>query len=232
MKYYELITTVMLKKDLFFDEINWRIGQLINQSIYFSKELRTIHKKNEFKYYVFSALTPIEKEKVYKNGNIYIFRIKSIDENILKEIKENFVNVKNNYFHIISKEISIYGEKYINNLYTLNAAICTKENIKDGYWKKGDDLDYLRERITKNIVRKYKNYYGELIELKSDFIEYIEILNRKPIVYKYKDTKILGNKFNLKVSTEENAQKLAFLASAVGILEKGTSLGAGYCIAK
>jgi len=93
-------------------------------------------------------------------------------------------------------------------------------------------LEFLKKRIKNNLQKKYENYFEEKLDMKDKFIEYIEIINKKPIVYKYKDFKVLGNKFNIKVGTSDESQKLAKLANAVGILEKNSSLGAGYVIGK
>ncbi len=230
MKYYELLTTVFLQKDIDYQEINWRIGELINQSMYFSDDLKKLHKENKIKYYVFSGLSPIEKEKIYKKGRVYFFRLKSLNKSFIEKIKFNYSKINNDFFHIVASEINDYQQKFITNLYTLNAAISTLDN--NGYWKKGNGLEFLKKRIKNNLQKKYENYFEEKLELKDEFIEYIEIINKKPIVYKYKDFKVLGNKFNIKVGTSDESQKLAKLANAVGILEKNSSLGAGYVIGK
>lgn len=230
MKYYELLTTVFLKKDIYYQEINWRIGELINQSMYFSDDLKKFHKENKIKYYVFSGLSPIEKEKIYKKGRVYFFRLKSLNKSFIEEIKNNYKKINNDFFHIVASEINFYQQKFITNLYTLNAAISTLDN--NGYWKKDNGLEFLKERIKNNLLKKYENYFEEKLDLKDEFIEYIEVLNKKPIVYKYKNFKVLGNKFNIKVGTSIESQKLAKIANAVGILEKNSSLGGGYVIGK
>jgi len=231
MKYYELLTTVFSKKDIDYQEINWRIGELINQSMYFSEELKKFHKENKIKYYVFSGLSPIEKDKVYKRGRVYFFRLKSLNKSFIEEIKNNYNKINNDFFHIVSSEINVYQQQFITSLYTLNASISTLDGNK-GYWKKEDGLELIKERIKNNLLKKYENYFEEELDLKDEFIEYIEVINKKPIVYKYKDFKVLGNKFIIKVGTSVESQKLAKLANAVGILEKNSSLGGGYVIGK
>src|SRR6056297_810413 len=108
MKYYELLTTVFLQKDIDYQEINWRIGELINQSMYFSDDLKKLHKENKIKYYVFSGLSPIEKEKIYKKGRVYFFRVKSLNKSFIEKIKFNYSKINNDFFHIVASEINDY----------------------------------------------------------------------------------------------------------------------------
>ena len=45
----------------------------------------------------------------------------------------------------------------------------------------------------------------------------------------YKYVTLLGNKLNIKVKSDELSQKKALMAIALGLGEKGSSLGAGFC---
>ncbi len=48
--------------------------------------------------------------------------------------------------------------------------------------------------------------------------------------YNYKNgIKLLANKVSIQIEDNEEAQKVAFLARAVGLGEKNSAIGAGFC---
>ena len=72
MKYFELICTAYIKKDIRFKDSFEVISKYISSSMAQNKELKALHEKGRvFKHYAFGNFYPIEKEKVYKKGNSY-----------------------------------------------------------------------------------------------------------------------------------------------------------------
>ena len=52
-----------------------------------NQELKELHdKKRVYKYYTFGNFYPIEKEKVYKKGNSYQFRLRSPNESFIDNL--------------------------------------------------------------------------------------------------------------------------------------------------
>ena len=90
----------------------------------------------------------------------------------------------------------------------------------------------MTRRIEDNLIKKYQDYYEETLELSENFIQGIEFKNYKPIGLKYKNIRLIGNKFSILVSEDEISQKLAFTALGTGSLEKNSSNGMGFCIAR
>ncbi|WP_242978052.1 CRISPR-associated endoribonuclease Cas6 [Clostridium botulinum] len=102
--------------------------------------------------------------------------------------------------------------------------------VDDRSWLQNNgDLDLSTGRLEDNLEKKYKNFFNEDIDVKDKFIESIEFKNRKPMHYNYKGIKLLANKVSIQVKDNEEAQKVAFLARAVGLGEKNSAIGAGFC---
>lgn len=87
----------------------------------------------------------------------------------------------------------------------------------------------LQKRLQDNLEKKFKDIYGKAIDIKQSFIQRIDVINKKPISFKYKNVHLLGNKFKIAVNEDEKSQQLAFIALGMGMGEKGSSVGAGYC---
>lgn len=228
MHYFELTTTVYLLKNVAFNEVNEKIAQLINKAMLSDRELAVKHKVNQFKNYVFDSLYPREQDKIYKAGKIYVFRIRSLEEYFITKIKELFAQVTTDYFKVIAGEIKKYEQRPIKELYTVTPALATiGKNI---YWIPGDDIKVLIERMNANLFKKYKSYFGISLNEEQLFFERIKILNKKPLVYKYKNTNLFGNKFKIAINDDEISQKLAFVTLGIGLLEKNSTIGMGFCI--
>lgn len=228
MHYFELTTTVYLLKNVAFNEVNEKIAQLINKAMLSDKELAIKHEVNQFKNYVFDSLYPREQDKIYKAGKIYVFRIRSLEEYFITKIKELFSQVTTDYFKVIAGEVRRYEQRPIKELYTVTPALATiGKNI---YWIPSDDIKVLIERMNANLFKKYKSYFGISLNEDQLFFERIKILNQKPLVYKYKNTNLFGNKFKIAINDDEISQKLAFMTLGVGLLEKNSTVGMGFCI--
>jgi CRISPR-associated endoribonuclease Cas6 len=228
MHYFELTVTSYLLKDVAFNEVNEKISQLINKVMLADRDLAIKHEENKYKNYVFDSLYPREKDKIYKAGKIYVFRIRSLEEYFITNIKELLSEITTDYFKVISSEITQIKQRTIKELYTVTPALATiGKNI---YWVPGDDLKLLVERMNVNLFKKYKKFFGISLNEEQLFFDKIKILNKKPFVYKYKNTNLFGNKFKIAINDDEISQKLAFLTLGVGLLEKNSTVGMGFCI--
>jgi len=228
MHYFELTTTTYLLKNIAFSEVNEKIAQLINKAMLNDEKLAIKHEENKFKNYVFDSLYPREKDKIYKAGKIYVFRVRSLEEDFIYKIKQLFPSTTTDYFKVIAGEIKKQEQRPVKELYTVTPALATiGKNI---YWIPGDDLKLLIERMNSNLFKKYKDYFGASLSEEQLFFGKIKIMNKKPIVYKYKNTNLFGNKFKIAINDDEISQKLAFMTLGVGLLEKNSTIGMGFCI--
>jgi CRISPR-associated endoribonuclease Cas6 len=227
MKYYEMKVTIFLKKDIRFTKSSEVIGKNISSVMLKSKKLMEYHKKRIYKY-VFDNFFPIEKNGVYMSNRVYVFNIRSFNENFIFNIKECMQDYESNDLKIISLDVREFIRKHINFIETITPAIVT---IDSKPWLSNNDILLLVKRLHANAEKKYKFFFQEEIgQIEDYFIEKLKILNRKPTLYEYKDIKLLANKFRFKVNEDEKSQKLAFTILGAGLAEKNSILGAGYCV--
>ncbi len=231
MKLYELKITILLKTDIELANANQTLAKAINFILTQNEYTRELHCKNGLKSYVFSLPYPIDiQTKIYQKDRVYLFSIRSIDEKFINTFKENLKKVNLDECSILASELKIINQFKIKNIETITPTILTiTEDEKTRNWTKKDkDLNFVIERFQNNLEKKYKQFFAEELKSNNYFIDGFSILNKKPILAKYKNNSILGNKFKLYIRDDEISQKLAFLALGVGLAEKN-SLGFGYC---
>jgi CRISPR-associated endoribonuclease Cas6 len=229
VEYLELIITIELKKDIDFDEAGFVIGKNINKSMLFDEELKELHPKNQYKNYVFDTFYPFERDKKYKSGKLYIFKIRSIDVEMMKKMRKCLRVLRSFDFKILAIDAKLVKQRKIKTLHTLSPVILT---IDDQPWLQNQDIKIFNERMIANLEKKYKSYFNEDLKAEVNLVKSIEFKNRKPVGLKYKNIKLLGNKVSIEVKEDEISQKLAFIALATGIGEKNSALGAGFCKAE
>ena len=226
MQYYNIKVVVLLKNDTQAFENYEKISKLISASMLKDQTLKQLHEENRYKNYVFCNLYPIEKDGVYKAGNIYTFQIRTIDFKLGLKIKQVLNNFQNEEFKVIVSDIETSTQRKINTLATLTPAIITSDK---GDYLINNDMNLVKERILANAQKKYKQLYNEKIDM--DFIKSIKQTNNKPIKIPYKNINILGYKFEIEVKDDPISQNLAYLILSVGLLEKNAE-GFGFCKAK
>lgn len=227
MKYCELVVAVSLYEDLPFEYSYEFIANLISRAMLYDGELKELHGSNKYKFYTFCAFHPVESDKMYRKGRVYITNIRSLSHDFILALRE--VLPHTNYpIKVISTELRTYEYKPISRIVTLTPAIAT---IDDRCWTREDGLSLIEDRIHINALKKYQTFFDDTSEPADNFIKNIRQTNKKPIKIPYKDTSLLGNKFVIDVKSDEASQKLAFTSLGAGLLEKG-SLGFGYCFAR
>lgn len=229
MKVYELTITLLLKKNIHFQGINEALGAYISRSMLHDEELSKLHRKKESKLYIFSGLYPVEsKTKVYQEGKVYIFRLRSLREKFTDVLARCIRKQQDPVFQIIAIERRLYGRRAIQELYSATPFIVT---VDGGPWlQTTGDVDLLMERLSANAEKKYQDAFQEKLTNNS-FIQRIEFINEKPIAMSYKNVRLLGNKIRIEVNSDTDSQKLAYTVLGAGMGEKGSSLGAGFCFA-
>lgn len=226
MQYYNIKVAVLLKNDTQTFENYEKISKLISASMLKDQNLKQLHEENKYKNYVFCNLYPIEKNGVYKAGNIYTFQIRTIDFKLGLKIKQVLSNFQNEDFKVIVSDMESSTQRKINALATLTPAIITSDK---GDYLINNDMQLVKERILANVQKKYNQLYNEKIDM--DFIKSIKQTNNKPIKIPYKNINMLGYKFEIEVKDDPISQNLAYLILSVGLLEKNAE-GFGFCRAK
>jgi len=232
MKYYEIKITLLLKIDVKFIDVQEFLSSNINRTMLDDDYLKTIHANKMFKPYCIGSLYPFDLEhKVYKANQIYVLTLRSIDEQFIKKLSIVLKKSHKLDFKVIAIESLMKKYRYIESAFTLTPTVISVEDEKTKrikHWTKEDSsLEFVKKQIKNNLEKKYLQFFNEKIVAPDDFINFISIQNKKPMMYNYKNIKIFSNKFKIIFASDELSQKLAFLGFGVGILEKN-SLGFGF----
>jgi CRISPR-associated endoribonuclease Cas6 len=236
MRYYEINLTISLKENIHFTKSGNKIGTILHKLMLNDSELISLHSQKSIKNFVFSNFYPTEKDGLYKAGNNYIFKLRCANFDIAKAFKKVInENQKNHLLDFISFEMKTIKQFYISSFSSVTPTIITyKKDNYDRCWTIEDDIIALQGKLQINLIKKYELMTKEKLEMQNSFIQFFEILNKKPIklIYetKEKGRTFLGNKFRIFPNDDINSQKLAFTALACGLGEKNSLLGAGFCL--
>ncbi len=230
MKHYEIKITLLLNKNIKYENIYEYLATNINQGLYEDEVLSQIHLNKKYKPYVIGNLYPFDMQsKIYKTNQVYVLSIRSIDKDFLNRLKNSLKKSTKLDFKVLAVEFRELRYGFIDSVYTLTPSIIsiTDKNGRIKYWTKEEaSLDFVKKRIKDNLEKKYFEFFKEKLVAPDDFIQMIQVENKKPIVFNYKNSKLFTNKFKLMINSDEISQKLIELAFSVGILEKN-SLGFG-----
>ncbi len=226
MKYYNLKVIILLKDNINNVQTYEKISKLIAYAMLKDPVLERFHEENTYKNYVFCNLYPIEKDTIYKKGNIYTFDLRGIEFEKMIKLKQVLETTENEHFKVIQINFQTGTQRNIKRLITLTPAIITTEN---GDYDIKENIELVKNRILSNTQKKYKKIYKTDINI--DFIKDIKKINRIPVKIPYKNINLLGNKFEIQIKEDPMSQNLAYLILSVGLLEKN-SLGLGFCMAR
>lgn len=220
---HELKIRVQLKEDIPVDRVMEVEAGFIDSMLAKDESWLRFHEENKSKLYSFSGLWPIEKNGVYKKGKCYVITIRSVDEGFVSYIGMcNHTDPKMETLEVSYKQIS---KKLIEKIYTLTPVVLKAE---DGYWRKQKNLDDFERLLFENAIKKYNQFTGEKADENFELYTDIFFLNRKPISSRYKNIHLIGDKIELRISDNPQAQELAYFITAVGLGEN-CSRGFGFC---
>lgn len=222
---FEIRIKVFLLQDIPLNALQSHISDYLDSAFGLDEELTVFHEENRYKLYSHSMLWPIEKEGVYKKDHIYTITIRTVDEKLARYFSEHLHNHYTEYMKGLTVENRLIPRKMIGELYTLTPVIMKNG---DGYWKNSMSLADFERRLFENAVKKFNQFTGE--KMNEDFQLYTSItfLNRKPIANEYKGIRLLGDKLNLKVADNPEAQEMAYFLTGTGMCEMN-GRGFGYC---
>ena len=234
MKYFELICTAYLKRDISFKNGFENISKYISYSMAQTKELKLLHENVGFKLYSFGNFFPIESSKIYQKGKNYTFTLRSLDEKFIDILAQTLrQNINNPNFLVVETQKKVVKKFFISELYSATPVIVTtKKNLFWTFEKDGDILK-LQKQLHDNLEKKYQVFYNQKLKPFQNFIQLLEIKNKTPQIIEFtkddKNIKFFGNKFKIVPNEDEISQKLAFIALACGLGEKN-SFGGGFCL--
>lgn len=221
---YHINCKTYLMKDITYQRMQTEITAFVDKTLLQSEEYKTLHNTNCFKNYVFSGFQEIEKDKCYKEGKLYTFAIRCIDENLAKYLQAKLAITYTESIKGLSCQCKFIKKIPIQKMYLVTPCVA---KFDEGYWKGNHSFTEFQQRLFINAIRKYHQYTGT--SLGEDFQLYtnIKLVNQKPIKIKYKNINLLGDKLELVIADNENAQELAYFLLGTGILELN-SRGCGF----
>lgn len=216
-------------KDIPYQQAGEEIAKLIDYSFMKNESLKQIHKEQVYMPYTMNSLYPLEQDGIYKEGKIYSFIIRTLSS----AFEEHFVKVLCHTYTDKLKALSTQAykcsRKLIDRIYSITPAILKIPDV--GYWRDQISVDEF-ERIFKGILhKKYQYFYNEKLDEGVELYRLLKFDNKKPIAVKFKNITLLGDKVTIHVAENEIAQKLFFMALAVGIIHNGAR-GSGFINAK
>jgi CRISPR-associated endoribonuclease Cas6 len=223
--YWEIIFTVIYKEDIAFKRVQEAIANFISSAMLADDKLKALHPQNRFKFYTFSSPHPIEQDKVYHSGRVYVINLRTPNADFAETLKAHIHTIQGP-FKVLAAELRLYRRKPISELLTLTPVIST---VNNKCWVRSDGIGLLAERLHSNAVKKKKTLDDSFKEPPEHFFDRIELLNEKPIIVTYKNSVLLGHKLRIYIKPHEWAQELASTVLASGILEKN-AIGFGYAI--
>ena len=214
----------MMLENIKIKDIDEKIAALIDKSFLENENMANFHKENKFKNYCFDLPYPIESDGIYKKEKIYTITIRTIDSDLAKFFNEVSVNTFTKEIKGLVSEVKIIPKKPIDKLYSLKPVI-SKGN--DNRWIGNITVDRYEDVLKINLIKKWNSISDKKISDDFQFNDLIVFDNKHPISFKYKSLNLLGDKIELKISSNKTAQDLAYMAIGTGIMQMNAR-GAGF----
>lgn len=221
---FEYRCKIKLKKNVSFTEIPEKVAYYLNSVLGQDGTYLAFHKAKGYKGYCHDYFWPLEKDGIYKAGNIYTVRVRMIKQELAEYFSERLPYHETNELLGVGGELKIIPKKIIETIYTLTPVVIKN---KEGYWRGHMSVPEFEERMKINLIKKYKYFIGNDIDEQCPLYDFIEFKNEKPIKVFYKGIVLLGDKISLQVAKNETAQKLAYLSLATGVCENNY-MGSGF----
>ncbi|NEW07866.1 CRISPR-associated protein Cas6 [Paenibacillus sp. SYP-B3998] len=228
----ELKLTILLKQSTHHLAIQEHIGNWLHRAQLSDEEFKASHYERAFKHIVFSSLIPIEKDGIYQQGRAYVLTIRSPLRDTLQRLKLCMQQCREDeHFQLVTSEIQRPKRMtHITEMLAITPVIVT---VNRKPWLHENSVEQLLQQLHNNAVKKLLSLEPETqVEEGNHFIQGIRVENKKPIGLHYKGRKLLGNKLKLFINDDPQSQRLAQTVFASGLGEKGSSIGAGFCLAK
>lgn len=214
-----------IPKDYALESISYFIDSTLLKDNFFN----TFHNSHQMKFYNFSSFEPFENDYVFKAGKLYSISIRVVDERLATYLKNHLADHSTNNMKGLVLEERIIYQRYIEKLNTLTPVMMRFEG--KGYWRFNDiSLQEIEKQIKINIKNKYAALTGIHLPETTPFYDSISFHREKPYTIFYKGRKMFGDKFELYIASDEESQRLAYLALGCG-LGLMNARGYGYSMA-
>lgn len=212
----EIEVKVYLLKEVNKIEVSQELEKFIVQTLQKNPEMLKIHTELKgFKPYCYGWLTPIEKDGIYKEGQIHTFKLRTIDPALYTFFREELQHTTTNSLKGLVTAGKQVKRGYIEKLYSLTPVIVKMPS--GGYWQNDYSVKDFEEQIRSNLFKKYRDYINREVSETEAVFNSIQINSKKPMAVAYKSIHLLGDKVTLGIENNSVAQDLAYLALGLGI---------------
>lgn len=223
---HELSVKVYLLESVTAADMMGKIAILIDTTLVKDETYLRFHQENKYKGYSFDGFFKIEQEGVYHQGNLYMFRIRIVDQLLAEYLEKSLFTAFTKDIKVLTVTKRIIAKKHIEKLFAITPVVIKNDF---GYWRSNMTIDDYERRIKENLIKNYNTFYGKKIDEDFELFTHLEFNNRKPIAIPFKNNiSLLGDKITLQVSENDMAQELSYFALGVGLGENG-SRGFGFC---
>lgn len=212
-------------KDIPSGKVQAEIAAFLDSELVKDADYAELHQKNQFKPYCHDSLYPVEQDKIYKKDKIYTLTIRTVDPRLAQYFAGQAVNGYTETMKALTAEVKIIPQKPIELLYSISPVVI---KCQGGYWRDTLSVEQYGERLKVNLLKKWRQFYGEKLPEDFDLFTGIEFLNKVPVKVKYKNIHLLGDKLRLYIAENEIAQVLAQEAIGTGAGEMN-GRGHGFC---
>ena len=180
----EMDIKVYLSENINSNESNEYICELIDSVLAKEEKYLKMHNDIGFKKYCFNNFYPMEKDYIYKEGNIYTFKLRSVDKDLVKYIEDNMKNSYTKSIKVLNITSRVIPKKHIDKVFSITPTVMKFES---GYWRDSNSIEDIENRIIKNLKKKYKQYCGVELSDNIEVFNFIKLKNKRPIPTKYKN---------------------------------------------
>lgn len=224
LKIFELRIKVFLYSSIPCGDALGVVGRFIDETLAKDPKYLEYHKQNTYKY-TFGSLFPIEREHVYKKETVYQFTLRTCDFHLAEYLLNQLPQGNTEWMKGLVGEVRVIPERHIATLYSLTPVIVKSK--EKGYWRDDLSLVDFERRLKENLVKKYNLLTGQKMDEDFGLYTLLEFKNKCPVAMPYKGIRLLGDKIQLQIADNPQAQTLARVAIAEGLCEMNAR-GAGF----
>lgn len=221
---YQIDCKVYLVKEIELTHILEEISGFIDFGLGKDKKMMKFHEGKGYKNYVHSGFNELERDKVYKEGKIYSFSIRTVDKELKDYFSKTLRDISTETMKGLVTTVKHIKKVHITKLYSITPGLIKSDS---GYWKGKIDFETYEKRLLDNSIKKTKMILEDDFDEDFVFCNNIQILNKKPISNNFKKISLLGDKLELIIADNDKAQQIAYILLGTGILENN-SRGYGY----
>ena len=221
MVVYEITVKAFLLEDTPVSLVSGALAQYIDSYLVKDTHFAELHHKNAIKGYSFDMLSKIEKGmKVYKRDQIYQFRIRTVNQDLMSYLMEGIADHRTNAIKGLTRTVKQIPRKPIASVWTLTPYIF---KTSKGYWRDCMGFEEFEQALCASLIHQYESYTSEEVEKNVALYDQIELKSKCAIGVSYKGITLLGDKIAMQVSDNETAQKIFYftLANAIGMGPRG-----------